>query len=87
MAFCYANWFRSKPAIGYEPLLYDAMKGDQTLFQRADNIEYGWRAVQPFLNAWAHSGLVHGYPAGSAGPKAAEALLERDGRSWRPLGA
>jgi glucose-6-phosphate 1-dehydrogenase len=87
MAFCYADWFRSKPAIGYEPLLYDAMKGDQTLFQRADNIEYGWRAVQPFLNAWAHGGVVHGYPAGSAGPKAADTLIERDGRSWRPLGA
>ena len=85
MDFCYDDWFKTKPAIGYETLLYDAMMGDQTLFQRADNIEFGWRAVQPFLNAWAHGGIVHGYPAGSAGPKAADALIERDGRAWRPI--
>ncbi|HLK25227.1 MAG TPA: glucose-6-phosphate dehydrogenase [Caulobacteraceae bacterium] len=85
MDFCYADWFKSKPAIGYETLLYDAMCGDPTLFQRADNIEYGWRAVQPFLDAWREGGVVHGYPAGSAGPKAADALIERDGRAWRPI--
>ncbi|HEY3890104.1 MAG TPA: glucose-6-phosphate dehydrogenase [Caulobacteraceae bacterium] len=86
MDFCYADWFKTAPATGYETLLYDAMTGDQTLFQRADNIEFGWRAVQPFLNAWAKGGLVHGYRAGSEGPAAADALLERDGRAWRPLG-
>jgi Transketolase, thiamine diphosphate binding domain/Glucose-6-phosphate dehydrogenase, C-terminal domain len=36
---------------GYESLLYDCMIGDATLFQRADNIEAGWQAVQPILNA------------------------------------
>ncbi|MEF9673535.1 hypothetical protein QNM99_20360 [Pseudomonas sp. PCH446] len=25
------------------------------MFQRADNIENGWRAVQPFLDAWART--------------------------------
>jgi len=87
MDFCYADWFKTRPATGYETLLYDAMTGDQTLFQRADNIEFGWRAVQPFLNAWEKGGVVHGYKAGSQGPAAADTLLERDGRAWRPLGA
>jgi glucose-6-phosphate 1-dehydrogenase len=86
MDFCYADRFKARPSTGYETLLYDAMTGDQTLFQRADNIEYGWRAVQPFLNAWAKGGVVHGYAAGSQGPAAADALLQRDGRTWRPLG-
>jgi glucose-6-phosphate 1-dehydrogenase len=86
MDFCYADWFKTRPATGYETLLYDAMTGDQTLFQRADNIEFGWRAVQPFLNAWEKGGVVHGYRAGSQGPAAADALLERDGRALRPLG-
>ena len=27
------------PATGYETLIYDCLTGDQTLFQRADNIE------------------------------------------------
>jgi glucose-6-phosphate 1-dehydrogenase len=86
MDFCYADWFKTKPAIGYETLLYDCMIGDRTLFQRADNIEYGWRAVQPFIGAWeAHEGVVHGYAGGSEGPKAADALIQRDGRAWRPL--
>jgi len=85
MDFCYADWFKTRPQTGYETLLYDAMTGDQTLFQRADNIEFGWRAVQPFLNAWADEGVVHGYAAGTDGPTAADALLARDGRAWRPL--
>jgi glucose-6-phosphate 1-dehydrogenase len=85
MDFRYADWFKIRPATGYETLLYDVMTGDQTLFQRADNIEFGWRAVQPFLNAWETGGVVHGYKAGSDGPAAADALLERDGRAWRPL--
>ena len=29
------------------------MIGDATLFQRADNIEAGWAAVQPILDPWA----------------------------------
>ncbi len=86
MDFRYADWFKTRPSTGYETLLYDAMTGDQTLFQRADNIEFGWRAVQPFLNAWEKGGVVHGYKAGSQGPAAADTLLERDGRAWRPLG-
>jgi len=32
------------------------MIGDAILFQRADAIEAGWRAVQPFLDAWRNAG-------------------------------
>jgi glucose-6-phosphate 1-dehydrogenase len=63
------------------------MTGDATLFQRADNIEAGWRAVQPILDAWA-SHRPAGFPnyvAGGNGPAAADELLARDGRAWRPL--
>jgi len=28
------------------------MIGDNILFQRADSVEAGWQAVQPFLDAW-----------------------------------
>ena len=63
------------------------MRGDPTLFQRADNIEAGWRVVQPVLDAWADDRAtdIPVYPAGSSGPAEAEALLTRDGRSWRPI--
>ncbi len=86
MDFRYADYFKAEPATGYETLIYDCLIGDQTLFKRADDIEFAWRAVMPFLEAWKSAGEVHGYAAGSGGPKAADALLARDGRHWRPLG-
>ena len=63
------------------------MIGDATLFQRADNIEAGWQAVQPILDYWpAHAPKdFANYAAGSDGPAAADALLARSGRAWRPL--
>ncbi|HUN50166.1 MAG TPA: glucose-6-phosphate dehydrogenase, partial [Candidatus Sulfotelmatobacter sp.] len=36
MDFHYKDWFPSEPTVGYEPLLYDVMVGDATLFMRAD---------------------------------------------------
>ncbi len=86
MKFRYKDYFKAEPSTGYETLIYDCMIGDNILFQRADSVEAGWKAVQPFLDAWAESGgRVEGYAAGSDGPKAAERLLQRDGRSWHTL--
>ena len=86
LGFAYKDFFQMQPSTGYETLLYDCFTGDQTLFQRADNIENGWRAVQPFLDAWREPGGLSEYPAGSDGPAAADQLLARDGRSWHSLG-
>lgn len=87
LGFAYKDFFKMTPATGYETLIYDCLTGDQTLFQRADNIENGWRAVQPFLDAWAAEGSeVHGYPAGEDGPEAGNELLARDKREWHKLG-
>jgi glucose-6-phosphate 1-dehydrogenase len=87
MDFCYQSYFKMAPNTGYETLLYDCMIGDATLFQRADNIEAGWPAVQPILSAWAkHSPIdFPNYAAGTDGPAAADELLARDRRAWRPL--
>jgi glucose-6-phosphate 1-dehydrogenase len=87
MDFRYADYFAAAPKTGYETLIYDCMIGDQTLFQRADNVEAGWRVVQPILDAWesGDGGELAFYPAGSEGPAEAELLLARDGRSWRKL--
>ena len=87
MAFRYADAFKLGKRTGYETLLYDALTGDQTLFQRADMIEAGWAAVEPVLQAWAMSGEPEDYAAGSAGPAGADALLARDGRKWHAIGA
>jgi glucose-6-phosphate 1-dehydrogenase len=85
LGFAYSDFFEMQPSTGYETLIYDCLTGDQTLFQRADNIENGWRAVQPFLDAWAKSPELHGYRAGEDGPTAADDLLDRDDRQWRQI--
>ncbi|MCS0495081.1 glucose-6-phosphate dehydrogenase [Ancylobacter sp. MQZ15Z-1] len=86
MDFRYADYFQSAPSTGYETLIYDCLSGDPTLFQRADNIEAGWAAVDPILKA-VEAGMVdvHGYAAGSSGPTMADVLLAQDGFQWLPL--
>jgi len=87
MIFSYADAFKVGHTTGYEALLYDIMIGDQSLFQRADEIEGAWRAVQPFLDAWAQSKEPpEDYEAGTSGPSGADALIARDGRAWHQLG-
>jgi glucose-6-phosphate 1-dehydrogenase len=88
MKFRYKDYFKAEPSTGYETLIYDCMIGDNILFQRADSVEAGWTAVQPFLDAWKKAGPkgLETYKAGSEGPEEAEELLKRDGRSWRKLG-
>jgi glucose-6-phosphate 1-dehydrogenase len=88
MKFRYKDYFQAEPSTGYETLIYDCMIGDNILFQRADSVEAGWQAVQPFLDAWKKAGAkgLEAYKAGSEGPACGEELLRRDGRSWRKLG-
>jgi glucose-6-phosphate 1-dehydrogenase len=87
MTFEYEDYFDAAPSTGYETLVYDCMIGDAILFQRADGVEAGWRAVQPFLDAWRNAGPkgLATYAAGSEGPPEADQLLARDGRRWRPI--
>jgi glucose-6-phosphate 1-dehydrogenase len=59
---------------GYEPyerLLGDAMNGDPTLFARVDEVEEGWRIVEPLIR---DPGPVSLYEPGSWGPPEAAAL-------------
>ena len=55
----------------YERLIGDAMKGDHTLFARADSVEFAWSVVEPILDG---STTLHIYEPGSWGPAAAEDL-------------
>jgi glucose-6-phosphate 1-dehydrogenase len=88
MKFRYKDYFKAEPSTGYETLIYDCMIGDNILFQRADSVEAGWQAVQPFLDAWKKAGAkgLETYKAGSEGPACGGELLKRDGRNWRKLG-
>jgi glucose-6-phosphate 1-dehydrogenase len=67
----------------YERLLMDTVRGNPTLFMRRDEVEAAWGWVEPILDAWAgRPDHPRPYPAGSWGPTAAIALIERDGRTW-----
>ena len=82
----YQDYFKTGSATGYETLLYDVLIGDATLFQRADNVEAGWQAVEPILRLWDSGSVpVEPYEAGSAGPAESDALLGRDGHRWARL--
>ncbi len=67
----------------YERLLMDTVRGNATLFMRRDEVEAAWCWVEPILEAWKASGeRPKPYAAGSWGPTASIALIERDGRTW-----
>jgi glucose-6-phosphate 1-dehydrogenase len=85
MDFQYGSTFLRESPEAYERLLNDALLGDATLFTRADEVEAAWRIVDPLLAAWESAGEPERYPAGSAGPGAADELLAADGRAWRKL--
>jgi glucose-6-phosphate 1-dehydrogenase len=63
------------------------MCGDATLFRQRGGVESGWEIMQPVLDAWTAEapGDFPNYAAGSSGPAAADELLARDGRKWRPI--
>ena len=67
----------------YERLIMDVIRGNQTLFMRRDEVEAAWQWVDPILRAWQDGRQdAQGYTAGTWGPSASIALIERDGRTW-----
>jgi len=84
MRFSYRDSFDGPTPAAYEMLLLDIMRGDATLFMRADQVEAAWSVLTPVLDAWGSVPPIDfpNYQAGTWGPEAAEALIARDGRSW-----
>lgn len=86
LAFSYAREFSRPNPDAYETLLLDAMRGDATLFMRADEVEVQWRIVAPLLTAAEAAGRPEAYAAGSDGPAGADRLLAGSGRRWHRPG-
>jgi glucose-6-phosphate 1-dehydrogenase len=84
MQFRYRDAFRATPPEAYETLLLDVMRGDATLFMRADQVESAWGVVAPVLEAWeaVPSTDFPDYAAGSWGPETAELLIAKEGHHW-----
>lgn len=82
----FAEAFQIRQPDAYERLLLDVVRGNQTLFMRRDEVAAAWQWIDPIREAWERSGEpLHGYIAGTWGPSAGIALLERDGRSWHDV--
>jgi glucose-6-phosphate 1-dehydrogenase len=70
-------------ADAYERLLLEAMRGNQALFIRRDEVEQAWTWIASIQEAWeSMNEPPKSYPAGTWGPVAAVALLAKDGRDW-----
>jgi len=89
MDFDYAGSFAVKTRPAYERLLLDCLKGDLTLFARADEVEAMWEVVDPIIRTWESEPAKDfpNYEAGSEGPTAAAELLGADERRWRTITA
>jgi glucose-6-phosphate 1-dehydrogenase len=87
MDFKYRATFGGKPRDAYATLINDCIRGDPTLFDRADSVEAAWGLVDPILKAWAAAEAppFPNYSAGSSGPRTADDLTSADGHRWRNL--
>ena len=75
--------FGGRSPDAYERLLLDVIRGRPTLFMRVDELEAAWRWTDGILRSWSEQRIKpKPYIAGSWGPSAAVALIERDGRTW-----
>ena len=84
MNFRYQEAFGGGERSAYTTLINDCMRGDATLFDRADGVEASWALLDPVLHGFQeHKPKFPNYAAGTWGPREADELLERDGRNWR----
>ncbi|MCX4406566.1 glucose-6-phosphate dehydrogenase [Streptomyces sp. NBC_01764] len=83
MDFAYGESFTESSPEAYERLILDVLLGDANLFPRHQEVEESWKILDPIEEFWETHGKPAQYPSGSWGPKEADEMLARDGRSWR----
>ena len=75
--FDYDEAFKTLPE-AYQTLLLDLLRGDQTLFVHAEEVEASWRLYAPLLE---RTTPPHPYPAGTWGPPETKTIVpDRDPR-------
>src|SRR6201994_4772709 len=85
MDFAYGESFTESSPEASGRLLLDSLSGAPPLFPRQAEVELGWRILDPVEEFWASHTKPDQYPAGTAGPPSADALMARDNRAWRRL--
>jgi glucose-6-phosphate 1-dehydrogenase len=68
LAFSYeTSKFENEIPSAYERVLFDCVRGDQTLFASTDEVKHSWKFITPILRQWQKLPLVS-YDRGSNGP-------------------
>lgn len=83
--FDYQQAFGKKLPEAYERLIWDALRGDASLYTRSDEVEAAWTFVNPILEQWQQEPppTFPNYEAGSWGPREADRLTEGCLQGWR----
>lgn len=80
MQYCYRQDPHNHPFPDpYERLILDAIRGDQTFFNDATEVETEWAFIDP-LSKKRKNPII--YKEGSWGPKEADKMIEEDGHAW-----
>ena len=87
MKFSYKETFGGAGIDAYEKLILDILAGDQTLFNRSDELEYSWQLISGIIEGWkiekeTGKAMVQEYEKATWGPTQADALLQCDGKKW-----
>ena len=70
-------------AEAYEKLIYDAIKGDSTLFTKWDETEFSWKFVEKILNIWKTEEIpLSKYKSLSEGPKEMNDFFHKENMRW-----
>ncbi|MBS3061931.1 MAG: glucose-6-phosphate dehydrogenase [Candidatus Diapherotrites archaeon] len=81
--FCHECEFALNTPEAYERLLSDCLHNDKTLFTSWEETRYAWKVLEPIKHICEHTVTeCPTYLAGTWGPKEADELIEKDGRTW-----
>jgi glucose-6-phosphate 1-dehydrogenase len=88
MDFNYKQAFGGESREAYATLINDCIRGEATLFDRADSVEAAWELMDPILKAWQNDPEPPEFPnyaSGSQGPAEANEVPAVDGKRWRAV--
>jgi len=84
MDFSYGQAFTEASPEAYERLILDVLLGEPSLFPQDEEVELSWKILDPIEKAWARTrSQPDPYLSGTWGPASADAMMARDGRTWR----
>ncbi len=84
MDFSYGQSFTEASPEAYERLILDVLLGEPSLFPQDEEVELSWEILDPIERYWSRSAAQpEAYSSGTWGPASADAMMARDGRTWR----